>query len=160
MNVKYMSIFLSLLFIVSCDSKQKDNVEIVGDSLSSGVQVSELNVKEQPEKKQPEKKVEKAGLSEPLKVVKSTPPEKAMTGEQVYNNTCQNCHATGAAGSPKLDDVANWKPRIAKGKDALYLSAIQGVPSTAMMAKGTCSQCSEKELRAAVDYMLTKINGN
>lgn len=78
----------------------------------------------------------------------------ARSGEDVYNAACMACHATGAAGAPKLGDVAAWADRIAKGNDALYDSAINGLAGTGMMAKGGCINCSDEETAAAVDYMV------
>lgn len=76
------------------------------------------------------------------------------SGEEVYNTACMACHSTGAAGAPKFGDAAAWAPRIAKGKDALYASGVNGVPGTGMMAKGGCVACSDEEIHAAVDYMV------
>lgn len=78
----------------------------------------------------------------------------ARSGEDVYNSACMACHSTGAAGAPKLGDVAAWADRIAKGSDALYASGINGIPGTGMMAKGGCMNCSDEETNAAVDYMV------
>ncbi len=76
------------------------------------------------------------------------------SGEDVYNAACMACHSTGAAGAPKMGDVAGWVDRIAKGNDALYESALNGVAGTGMMAKGGCMSCSDEEAKAAVDYMV------
>lgn len=76
------------------------------------------------------------------------------SGEDVYNAACMACHATGAAGAPKLGDAAAWADRIAKGTDALHDSGINGLPGTGMMAKGGCMNCSDEEVIAAVDYMV------
>jgi cytochrome c5 len=76
------------------------------------------------------------------------------SGEDVYNAACMACHSTGAAGAPKLGDTAAWADRIAKGNDVLYLSGIDGVAGTGMMAKGGCMNCSDEEVTAAVDYMV------
>ena len=76
------------------------------------------------------------------------------SGDAVYNAACMACHATGAAGAPKVGDAAAWAPRIAKGKDALYASALGGVAGTGMMAKGGCATCSDEEIHAAVDFMV------
>jgi cytochrome c5 len=76
------------------------------------------------------------------------------TGEEVYNTACIACHSTGAAGAPKLGDIAGWGPRIAKGTDALYASGVNGVLGTGMVAKGGCANCSDEEIRAVVDYMV------
>jgi cytochrome c5 len=79
----------------------------------------------------------------------------AKSGESIYNTKCMACHMTGAAGAPKLEDKANWQPRIAKGKDALYLSAVNGT-SKGMPPRGTCMECSDDELKATVDWMVQK----
>ncbi len=76
------------------------------------------------------------------------------SGEEVYNAACMACHMTGAAGAPKLGDVAAWSDRIAKGMDALHDAGINGVPGTGMIAKGGCMNCSDEEVIAAVDYMV------
>jgi cytochrome c5 len=72
---------------------------------------------------------------------------------KTYATYCQACHASGAANAPKFGDKDAWAPRIAKGMDALMQSALNGIPGTAMMAKGTCMSCTEDDLRAAVEYM-------
>lgn len=76
------------------------------------------------------------------------------SGEDVYNAACMACHATGAAGAPKLGDVAAWADRIAKGADALHSSGVNGVAGTGMIAKGGCMNCSDEEVIAAVDFMI------
>lgn len=75
------------------------------------------------------------------------------SGEQVYNGNCVACHATGAAGAPKFGDAAAWAPRIAKGMDGLLASATNGL--NAMPPKGLCMACSDAELRAAIEYMVS-----
>ncbi|HRF87484.1 MAG TPA: c-type cytochrome [Pseudomonadales bacterium] len=77
------------------------------------------------------------------------------TGEQVYNKSCTSCHTAGVAGAPKLGDAAAWSPRLAAGKETLYKHAIGGV--RAMPPKGLCMDCSNDELKGAVDYMLSKV---
>lgn len=56
------------------------------------------------------------------------------SGEQVYNAQCTACHTSGAAGAPKLGDVAAWAPRIQSGYEALLASTLQG--KGAMAAQG------------------------
>jgi cytochrome c5 len=80
----------------------------------------------------------------------------AAAGEAIYAKACFVCHATGAANAPKLGDQAAWAPRIAKGVEALYSSSMNGVPGTAMPPRGTCAACTDDELKAAVDYMVSK----
>jgi cytochrome c5 len=75
----------------------------------------------------------------------------AIDGQKIYEQACIACHSAGVAGAPKLADNAAWAPRIAKGKDALYASVLNG--KGAMPAKGGHTG-SDDEVRAAVDYMI------
>lgn len=76
------------------------------------------------------------------------------SGGDIYDSKCVACHSSGAAGAPKLGDVAAWAPRIAKGTDVLYTSAIGGFKG--MPAKGLCMDCSDDEIKATVDHMVAK----
>jgi cytochrome c5 len=76
-------------------------------------------------------------------------------GPTIYNSVCGACHNSGAAGAPKVDDKGAWAPRVAQGKDALYKSAIGG--KGAMPAKGGAADLSDDEIKATVDYILTKV---
>jgi cytochrome c5 len=76
------------------------------------------------------------------------------SGQEVYDAACMACHATGAGGAPVVGDTVAWADRIGKGLEALYVSGIEGVPGTGMMAMGTCMSCSEDEIRTAVDHMV------
>lgn len=78
----------------------------------------------------------------------------AKSGEEVYNAKCSACHASGAAGAPILGNKDQWTKRIAAGNDALYDHAIKGF--NAMPAKGMCMDCSDDEIKATVDYMVSK----
>lgn len=78
----------------------------------------------------------------------------ARTGEQVYNASCQACHATGVAGAPKLGDKVAWSPRIQQGMDTLMTNALNGI--RAMPARGTCGTCSDEEIRNAIEFMISK----
>ena len=75
-------------------------------------------------------------------------------GEMIYNNVCQACHMSGAAGAPQLV-AAQWQERLDKGEDALVSSAINGIG--AMPAKGGRSDLSDEQVRASVEYMLGEI---
>lgn len=74
------------------------------------------------------------------------------SGEEVYKGKCMVCHATGAAGAPKLGDAGAWAARVGKGIDVLYANAINGI--NGMPAKGLCMDCSDDEIKASVDYMV------
>ncbi|HEX8610949.1 MAG TPA: c-type cytochrome, partial [Telluria sp.] len=47
-------------------------------------------------------------------------------GEKIYTASCASCHAAAIMGAPKLGDKPSWTPRIAKGADVLYASAMNG----------------------------------
>jgi cytochrome c5 len=76
------------------------------------------------------------------------------SGEDVFTAHCAACHATGAAGAPKVGDNAAWAPRAAQGIATLLSHATNGL--NMMPPKGTCGACSEDELKGAIDYMLSK----
>jgi cytochrome c5 len=77
-------------------------------------------------------------------------PVVVLTGEQMYQQVCSACHATGAAGSPKFGDTAAWAPRIKTGFDALWHSALKG--KNAMPPQGG-GEHSDFEIARAVVYM-------
>ena len=79
----------------------------------------------------------------------------ARSGEQVYNTFCAACHTSGVMGAPKINNAADWEPRLAQGMDTVLSHAINGY--NAMPPKGTCSDCSDDEIQAAIDYMIADI---
>jgi cytochrome c5 len=75
-----------------------------------------------------------------------------VNGKATYGSACLACHATGAAGAPKMGDKAAWKNRIAQGMGVLDDHAINGFK--AMPAKGGNASLSDAEVKAAVKYMV------
>ncbi len=77
-------------------------------------------------------------------------------GKAIYEQTCVACHGAGVAGAPKLGDAETWKDRIAKGKEVLYESSIDGVQGYTgyMPPKGGNTSLSDDAVKAAVDYMV------
>ncbi|PKO38143.1 MAG: cytochrome c5 family protein [Betaproteobacteria bacterium HGW-Betaproteobacteria-6] len=88
------------------------------------------------------------------KAVKSA---KQRSGQQVVEERCQECHATGKQGAPKLGDMNDWKPRLKNGVDPLIKSAINGHNS--MPARGGLANLSDAEMKAAVEFMVSKTGG-
>ncbi|MGC1506828.1 cytochrome c5 family protein [Ketobacter sp. MCCC 1A13808] len=80
--------------------------------------------------------------------------EEAKSPEEIYNTTCAACHGTGVAGAPKVGDKAGWTSRIAQGNETMYTHAIKGL--NAMPPMGTCATCSEDDIKAVVDYMVSE----
>lgn len=77
------------------------------------------------------------------------------SGNDVYDSACMACHNTGAAGAPKLGDAGAWSGRVEKGLDTLVSHAINGF--NAMPAKGGCGSCSDEDIEAAVEYMVSQV---
>lgn len=78
---------------------------------------------------------------------------KNAAGQETYEHHCVICHQTGVAGAPKFRDEDSWKPRLATADiNALVASAIKG--KNAMPPKGTCQECSDSDIKAAIDYMV------
>lgn len=74
------------------------------------------------------------------------------SGQEIYNQHCFACHTTGASDAPMLGDGAVWGIREGKGIETLYTNSINGLGL--MPPRGTCVNCSDDELNAAVDYIL------
>lgn len=80
-------------------------------------------------------------------------PVKENPGQAIYEKYCSVCHRDGLAGAPKFRDTTDWQPRLDKKTfDELVSSATKGI--NAMPIKGTCTECSEEELKNAIKYML------
>lgn len=98
-------------------------------------------------------------VATPAAVVAKGPAASAEVlakGEKIYTATCVACHGAGVLGSPKIGDKALWAPRLAKGIDVLYANSINGI--NMMPARGGNAALKDDEMRAAVDYMVSKVN--
>lgn len=78
-------------------------------------------------------------------------PSGPRSGEKVYQTACFACHGTGALDAPKKGDAA-WKPRLEQGFDTLLKHSIEGIRN--MPARGTCGDCSDDEIAAAIKFMI------
>ena len=78
-------------------------------------------------------------------------------GKNIWMQVCRNCHLTGVAGAPAVNDPAAWQQRLAKGEETLYRNAISGIPNVSgwtMPPRGGVDRLSDTDVRLAVDYML------
>lgn len=114
------------------------NLMIAGDSI-------------QPEAQTGEGAVVAAPATASAAPVAEDPAEKA---KRIFTASCAACHATGAAGAPKLGDNAAWAPRIKTGTETLYISALKG--KNAMPPKGGNAGLSDDDVKAVVDYMVSQ----
>lgn len=81
----------------------------------------------------------------------------SLDGEMIYNARCSACHALGVSGAPILGDAEQWASRMEKGVDAVIAAGINGVPGTAMVAKGGSVDLSDEQVKASVEYMLAQL---
>lgn len=76
-------------------------------------------------------------------------------GQEIYEQHCSVCHQDGIAGAPKFRNSKDWTARLKNQSDVeLITKVMKGF--NAMPAKGTCQDCSETQLKAAIDYMVPK----
>ncbi|MBD8575383.1 cytochrome c5 family protein [Pseudomonas syringae] len=77
----------------------------------------------------------------------------ARSADEIINKHCNTCHGPGLLNAPKKGDKAAWKTHADKegGLDGLLAKAITGIG--AMPPKGTCADCSDAELKAAIQEM-------
>jgi cytochrome c5 len=73
------------------------------------------------------------------------------TGEEIVKSVCAACHATGAAGAPRIGDKAAWAPLVKMGLDKMLAAAIKG--QKAMPPRGGAADLSDLELARAIVHM-------
>jgi cytochrome c5 len=76
----------------------------------------------------------------------------ARSGADIVKASCQACHMVGVAGAPKIGNSAEWGARAEKGIDGMLQISISG--KNAMPPRGTCGDCSDDELKLAIEHML------
>lgn len=77
------------------------------------------------------------------------------SGADIYNASCVACHGAGVLGAPKLQNAGDWAPRMEKGFDVVWQNAINGIGG--MPPMGTCGNCSDDDIKAALEYMIEGI---
>jgi cytochrome c5 len=78
--------------------------------------------------------------------------EEVRSGKDIVAVSCNTCHGTGILGAPKIG-TPDWAARVdEKGVDTLLTNALNGI--NAMPAKGNCVDCSDDEIKSAIDYMI------
>ncbi|MFQ3206435.1 MAG: cytochrome c5 [Glaciecola sp.] len=125
-----VSLFVSALFFVNANAQEMTNDDIA-------------------ERIQPVGRVHVAGAAP---AVAAGP----RTGKQIYDGACVACHTSGVLGAPKLQVAAEWQPRLdEKGFDQIWKNAIDGI--NAMPAMGACSDCTDEDIKTAINYMIEGI---
>ncbi len=78
-------------------------------------------------------------------------------GEKIYNHFCVNCHAQKpliSLGAPRIEEDADWKPRLKKGIDDLFKNTDEGL--NGMPPRGGCFECSDDQLILAIVALVPK----
>ena len=81
-------------------------------------------------------------------------------GRAIWLETCEACHAHDLAGAPLVTNKAAWSSRLAKGREALYKSALGGLTGpmgTQMPPRGGNGKLTVEQVKAAVYYMLAHV---
>jgi cytochrome c5 len=84
---------------------------------------------------------------------------RLAAGAKVFEFGCKSCHDTGRPqnDAPQLSEQAEWKDRAGKGRPDLYKNSIEGFSGYFVMPpRGDNRDLSDDEVKAAVDYMLTR----
>lgn len=89
-------------------------------------------------------------------LVEEKTKKKELSGQDIYEQYCIICHKDGVANAPKFENEGDWKPRLSQAGsvDGLVAIAIKGL--NVMPPKGTCQDCTDKDLKKAIEYMLPK----
>ncbi len=73
-------------------------------------------------------------------------------GKDVYQAVCASCHSTELGSHPQLADAHAWRRRLSTENEVLVRRVTNGYGD--MPPKGGCDICSDKEIRAAVRYLV------
>lgn len=84
-------------------------------------------------------------------VVEAAVSQEPRSGQEVYDRFCFACHAAAVAQAPLFQDAEQWAPRLEKGMDELLRTSNAGLG--AMPPMGTCMDCSDDEMVAAIRYL-------
>lgn len=79
---------------------------------------------------------------------------KVLTGEEVVESTCAQCHQMGILSAPKIGSNEDWAPRAANGYPALLKSALEGKGD--MPARGGNPSLSDDNIKAGISFMLSE----
>ena len=82
---------------------------------------------------------------------------KGQSGETIYHDICSTCHSEPSSNAPQLTDKTAWKPRLAKGKKALYKSAFEGVHQSMPAHDQFEQHLRDDEVKRVVDYIIKQV---
>lgn len=150
---------LSNIALTVCACSLLINISFANDSMTTQAIAKRIRPVGQVTLTNPAEKASTSGAAD--NVTSTTSSDQKGIGKPakfIYQTYCAACHATGAAGAPKVGVVADWAARVKNGTKTLVKHSISGLKF--MPPKGTCAKCSDQEIAATVDYMLSKLPKN
>lgn len=90
-----------------------------------------------------------------------SPASDVPDGKRIFKRVCSACHANDLSEAPQLKQPAMWASRLAKGREALYHSAMNGFVGPTgeeMPPRGGRPELTDAEIRAAVDFIISNVN--
>lgn len=76
-------------------------------------------------------------------------------GRNVFLQNCAACHVLGVAQAPRVNNPAEWEPRLASGRQSLVNSVLRG--KGGMPPKGGNASIPDAEAIAALDYIVSRV---
>ena len=76
-------------------------------------------------------------------------------GEYIYLTICSSCHSQSVPGVPQISSRSDWTERLRKSREELYRNSIDGFND--MPEKGYCDDCTNNEVRRAVNFMANQV---
>ena len=85
-----------------------------------------------------------------------SPVPEINAGQQIFEENCARCHDSFFGGffggAPRIGKQKAWKDIIPEGKNSMLQNTIDG--KGRMKKRGGCEDCSDDDLRAAIDYII------
>jgi cytochrome c5 len=81
----------------------------------------------------------------------------SLSGKEVVDAVCSNCHASGAKGAPRIGDQQAWSKRESRGLSGLTANALKGIRQ--MPSHGGNQSLSDLEIKRAITYMVNQSGG-
>ena len=80
-------------------------------------------------------------------------------GQKIYQSVCADCHDGGLwgwlYGAPQLGVQNEWEEFLSRGIPELIDAAIKGTKG-GMDPKGGCDDCTNEEIKVAVEYIVSQ----
>lgn len=84
----------------------------------------------------------------------------AQAENKTFSEVCRSCHTGGfkgwLSGAPNVKDKSKWEKYIKRNPiEKMKEIVIKGTKDH--KAKGGCEKCSDEEIRATIDYMMSLV---